>query len=201
MEILCGPWSESPDSELIYSLYEIAVSLLEEVGLDLTPILGAEPPSSPDAPAWHCLLKLPIFSESVSSSAFRGTLFAFMGESEEKLPEHKNRRILSSDQLFLGIMKSPRPDHLITALTKIGDVIAASSEDLVYPHIERALDSLFHRRLSVPELAGRVRALAGRLQLPLPTGRKWTDYLSWLDEHSEAAMALLTEIVTAVGVV
>jgi hypothetical protein len=49
------------------------------------------------------------------------------------------------------------------------------------PHIERALNSLFRRRLSVPELAGRVHALAGRLQLPLPTGRKRIDYLSWLD--------------------
>jgi hypothetical protein len=79
MRILCGPWSESPDSELICSPYEIVVSLLEEIGLDLTPILGAEPPSSPDAPAWHCLLKFPVFSEPVSSGAFRGTLFGFMG--------------------------------------------------------------------------------------------------------------------------
>jgi hypothetical protein len=123
-----------------------------------------------------------------------------MGESEEKLREHENRRILSSDQLFLGIMKSPRPDHLITALTKMGDLIAASSEDSAYPHIEMALDSLFHRRLRVPELAGRVRVLVGRLQLPLPTGRKQTDYLSWLDELSEAAMTSLTEIVTGAGV-
>jgi hypothetical protein len=93
-------------------------------------------------------------------------------------------------------MKSPRPDHLITPLTKMGDLLKASSEDSAYPHIERALDSLFRRRLSVLGLAGRVRILAGRLQLPLPTGRKPTDYLSWLDEHSEAAMALLTENVT-----
>jgi hypothetical protein len=97
-------------------------------------------------------------------------------------------------------MKSPRPDHLITALTKMGDLLAVSSEDCAYPHIERALDSLFRRRLSVPEFAGRVRALAGRLQLPLPTGRKRTDYLSWLDKRSGAAMALLTEIVTGAGV-
>jgi hypothetical protein len=101
-----------------------------------------------------------------------------MGESEEKLREQENRRILSSDQLFLGIMKSPRPGHLITALTKMGDLLVASSEDSAYRHIERALDSLFRRRLSVPELAGRVRVLAGKLQLPLPTGRKQTDYLS-----------------------
>jgi hypothetical protein len=74
MGILCGPWSESPDSELICSPSEISVSLLEEVGLDLTPILGVEPPSSPDAPAWHCLLKLPVFSEPVSSSAFRDSV-------------------------------------------------------------------------------------------------------------------------------
>jgi hypothetical protein len=110
-----------------------------------------------------------------------------MGESEEKLREHENRRILSSDQLFLGIMKSPHPDHLITALTKMDDLLAASSEDSAYPHIEGALNSLFCQRLSVPELAGSVRVLPGRLQLPLPTGRKQTDYLSWLDELSEAA--------------
>jgi hypothetical protein len=41
--IICGPWSESPDSELMCSPYEIAVSLLEEIGLDLPPILGAKP--------------------------------------------------------------------------------------------------------------------------------------------------------------
>jgi hypothetical protein len=77
-----------------------------------------------------------------------------MGESEEKLRKHENRRILSSNQLFLGIMKSPRPDHLITALTKMGELLATSSEDSAYPHFERALDSLFCRRLSVPELGG-----------------------------------------------
>jgi hypothetical protein len=97
-------------------------------------------------------------------------------------------------------MKSTRPDHLITSLTKMGDLLAASSEDPAYPHLERALDSLFRRCLSVPELAGRVRLLADRLQLPLPTGRKQTDYLSWLYELSEPAMALLTEIVTGAGV-
>jgi hypothetical protein len=123
-----------------------------------------------------------------------------MGKSEEKLGEHENRRILSSHQLFLGIMKSSGPDHLITALTKMGNLLAASSEDSACPHIERALDSLFRRCLSVPEPAGRVRVVAGRLQLPLPTGRKRTDHLSWLDEDSEAAMTLPTEIVTGAGV-
>jgi hypothetical protein len=46
-------------------------------------------------------------------------------------------------------MKSLRPDHLITALIKMGGILVASSEDSVYPHIEMALDSLFRRRLSV----------------------------------------------------
>jgi hypothetical protein len=169
--------------------YEITVSLLEEIGLDLTPILGAKPRLSPDAPAWHCLLKLPIFSEPVSSGATRGTLFAFMEESEEKLREHENRRTLTSDQHFLGIMKSPHSDHLITVLTKMSDLLAASSEDSAYPHIERVLDSLFCRGLSVPWLASRARVFVGRLQMPPLTGKKQTDYLSWLDEHSEAAMA------------
>jgi hypothetical protein len=82
----------------------------------------------------------------------------------------------------------------------MGDLLAASTDDSADSRIEMALDSLFRRRLSVPELAGRVRVLAGMLQLPLPTERKRTDYLSWLDEHSEAAMALLTEIVTGAGV-
>jgi hypothetical protein len=117
----------------------------------------------------------------------------------KKLREHENWKILSPDQLFLGIMKSPRPAHLITALTKMGDLLAASSVDSAYPRIERVLDSLFRRRLSVPELADRVR-IAGRLQLPLPTGRKRTHDLSWLDELSEAVMALFTEIVTGAGV-
>jgi hypothetical protein len=133
MGIICGPGSESPDSELTCSPYEIAVSLLQEIGLDLTPILGAKPPSSPDAPGWHCLLKLPVFSEPVISGAVSGILFAFMGESEKKLREHENRRILSSDQLFLGILKSRRPDNLITTLTEMGDLLAASSEDSAYP--------------------------------------------------------------------
>jgi hypothetical protein len=60
----------------------------------------------------------------------------------------------------------------------MGDLLAESSDDSAYPHIERVLDSLFRRRLSVPELTGRVRVLAGRLQLPPPTERKQTDYLS-----------------------
>jgi hypothetical protein len=37
MAIVCDPWSDSPDSELMCSPYDLAVSLLEEIGLDLTP--------------------------------------------------------------------------------------------------------------------------------------------------------------------
>jgi hypothetical protein len=50
----------------------------------------------------------------------------------------------------------------------MGDLLAASTDDSADSRIEMALDSLFRRRLSVPELAGRVRALTGRFQLPRP---------------------------------
>jgi hypothetical protein len=74
MVILCDPWSESPNSELMCSPHDLAVSLLEEIGLDLLPILGEKsPPSSDDSisptTTWRCLLQLPAFSVSTQSSS------------------------------------------------------------------------------------------------------------------------------------
>jgi hypothetical protein len=102
MGIISGPWSESPDSELMCSPYEIAVSLLEEIGLDLTPILGAKPSSSPDAPAWHCILKLPVFSEPVSS----GVVSALCLPSWENLRRnygHRNIRRADGRAQFVEV--------------------------------------------------------------------------------------------------
>jgi hypothetical protein len=80
--IICDPWSESPDSELVCSPYDLAVSLPKEIGLDLAPILGEKPPQSSDdsisrAPVWRCLLQLPAFSTPTQSSSVRGTLYSF----------------------------------------------------------------------------------------------------------------------------
>jgi hypothetical protein len=82
MAIVCDPWSESPDSELMSSPYDLAISLLEEIGLDLTRIPGEKPPPSSDdsispAPAWCCLLQLPAFSAPNQSSSARGTPYSF----------------------------------------------------------------------------------------------------------------------------
>jgi hypothetical protein len=44
MVIVCDPWSESPNSELTCSPYDLVVPLLEEVGLVLPSILGQQPP-------------------------------------------------------------------------------------------------------------------------------------------------------------
>jgi hypothetical protein len=38
--VICEPWSESPDSELACRRFDIAVSLLEATGIDLTRVLG-----------------------------------------------------------------------------------------------------------------------------------------------------------------
>jgi hypothetical protein len=83
MAIVCDPWSESPDSELTCSPCDLALSLTEEIGFDLTPILEEKPPPSSDdsispAPAWCCLLPLPAFQAPTQSGSVRGILYSFL---------------------------------------------------------------------------------------------------------------------------
>jgi hypothetical protein len=179
------------------SPHDLAVSLLEEIGLDLAPIRGQKPPSPSDdsispASAWRCLLQLPAFSVPTQISSVRGTLYSFFGESEEKCRETANRRVLSSDQLFPGIIKSPPPEHLIRAPGRIGEPL----EGTPYREIEMSLDSMYQQRLRAEELATRVSAIADVLDLRPPTGRKRSDYPASLDQYSPRALGVLQDIVT-----
>jgi hypothetical protein len=186
----------------VCSPYNLAVSLLEEIGLGLAPILGKKHPPSLDdsispAHAWRCLLQLPAFSVPTQNGSVRGTLYSFFDESEEKWRETANRRVLSSDQPFLGFIKSPRPGHLIRAPGRMGELLEGTS----YREIEMRLHSMYQQRLRAGELATRVSAIAGVLDVRPPTGRKRSDYLARLDQYSPRALEVLQDRATDSGLI
>jgi hypothetical protein len=197
MGIICGPWSDSPPSELTRPPFEIAVSMFDEIGIDVSRVLvhQREAPRAQRLPrtgAWAELTKFDVFSTPWRPGTLKGTVFtSFFGHRHEQGEEHERLRVLSSDQLFLGIIKSPRPEHLQTSPNKMGKVLGTA-----YPQIESALAAIHGRRLNLRELESRIHIIAHQLDMPGPRGRTREDYLNWLNHHSPQGMELLQALVT-----
>jgi hypothetical protein len=58
---------------------------------------------------------------------------------------------------------------------------------------------MYQRCLRAGELATRVSAIAGVLDVRTPTGRKRSNYLAWLNQYSTRALEVLRDIVTDSG--
>jgi hypothetical protein len=121
MGVICEPWSEFPDSEPACRPFDIAISLLEAIGIDLTQVLMTEHYQSTHSwrrsgTLWYCLRSLLVFSYLRESDALKGSVFRpLLKTSPGGHMRDRLHWVLSSDQLFLGVVKSPRPEHLIAA--------------------------------------------------------------------------------------
>jgi hypothetical protein len=193
--ITCDPWSTSPPSEFHCEPFDIAVSLFEHIGIDLTRILQPRPgePLERGVPyrAWWDLKRLKAFTNPLNTGVFRGTVFmSLFGHVHDEYTANNPRRTLCSDQLFLGIMNSPRSDRMNTAASKMRSTLGTD-----FPEIADALDSMYGRRLNVRDLEHRVHVVAVQLEVPPPSGRTREDYLGWLHEHAPRSMELLQRMI------
>jgi hypothetical protein len=209
MGVICGPWAQSPPSVLKHPPFPIGLSLFEQIGINVSRIFPPVPappgsvevpqnprPAAPRGiPAWRGLLNIPAFSSPLASGVLRGTVFmSFFGHSHGQAREKESLGHLSSDQPFLGIIKSPRPDHLNAAPSKMHRVLGSA-----FPRTDQAFDSVFTRFVGVRELDSRVRWVAGQLgdDLPRGFGRPCDDYLGWLDARYPRSWQLLQEMIAA----
>jgi hypothetical protein len=117
----CEPISESDHSAFTSSLKAIAVSLFFQTQIDHTPLQLNSNLMQQNAPPLWC--ELFIFPE-----------FMPVAHSARLIPEahvgpipKKPRQVLSSNQIFLGIVQSPRMTHLITAHQQMARALDARS--------------------------------------------------------------------------
>jgi hypothetical protein len=126
MGIVCSPWPAFPPSVLRHTPFEIAVSLLETIGIDLRPIMDCHciemrirSIAVNSHPGWWDLGTVPIFQNPLNNGGLKGTIFpSFFRQFHQQAGQNESRRVLRSDQLFLGNIKSPRPDNLNIAPRK-----------------------------------------------------------------------------------
>jgi hypothetical protein len=108
MGITCGPWSESPPSELTHSPFEIAVSLFDEIDIHLSRVLGRqrETPRAQRLPrtgAWVELTKFDVFSTPWRPGTLRGTVFtSFFGHRHEQGEGHERSECCHPINSFSG---------------------------------------------------------------------------------------------------
>jgi hypothetical protein len=93
----------------------------------------------------------------------------------------KNPVQLSSDQIFLGLMKSFQPGHLITDHGKMGQALKGEL-DL----IERRFFTLHGHKLDVCEFRMQVHIAAARMEIEAPQKGRREAYLKWLGMHWES---------------
>jgi hypothetical protein len=199
--VTCGPWSASPPSELTCTPFEIALSLFDEIGIDLSRVLRR--PSQEvllqvlRAPrAWKCLLRLKAFSSPMIGSSLgpslQGTVFAsFFGPRCGQTGSHERLRVLSSDQLFLGIIKSPRTDHLQASSSKMGKMLGTK-----YADTEKELERMYGHYVTAHEIGGYIHQIARILDKPGPERRARDVYLAWLDQYAPDSLNIYHRLLT-----
>jgi hypothetical protein len=99
--IVCEPWFASARSVIHTPAHQIALSLLEMIGVDLIPHASSQ--------TWTFRI------DTRAGDALEGTIsmsfFSPMDQPGTGAPGGRSKQ-LCSDQLFLEIIKSPRPDLL-----------------------------------------------------------------------------------------
>jgi hypothetical protein len=106
--------------------------------------------------------------------------FTFL-KDVESLPEPNFRRgvrTLSSNQIFLGIMKTPRALHLISSPHQMRRVLDRELEST-----RQELDRIVGRRLDTRELGLELHSAAERLGIDPPPARRLDLYLQWARDH------------------
>jgi hypothetical protein len=165
----CEPWMESEPSILGASPWAIAHAIV------LIITSGIEDFSLPE------LLVIP--GITVDDLHLGSELLAERPSSRIS-PEKKARnRMLSSNQLFLGLYQTPRAAHLNSVQGSMGLALVDSSAGLL-PELAARIANL-----SVKTLGDRVQWAAANLGIAGPSSRKLTAYIRWLRDNGDAALA------------
>jgi hypothetical protein len=142
-------------------------------------------------PGWRELQTLHEFLDPLRGTVLKGTIFmsffSFLDPKSVDNRQSERRKVLFSDQLFLGIRRYPRPNLLNIAPGNMGQALGTG-----YPRI--ALESLYGRRLRLKELEHRVHVIAIQMNTPAPVGRTREVYLGWLDKHTPRSMQLMEQL-------
>jgi hypothetical protein len=157
----CPPIDPSEQSIFQFSPKTIAISLLIR-----SRHLAQTTPAYPAA--WEELKKIPGLP----------TLELHESDVSVPSPEPIKPRTLSSNQLFLGLLNSPRPLSLITAPSKM----ARALNDEFNP-VESGLETIYGTRLNMPDLESVVRRIARDLNIDPPDIRRRNAYLAWIREN------------------
>jgi hypothetical protein len=170
----CESWSDSAPSSFRKNHELSGISLLNQAGINRHPDLTI---GIDFVHAWQELLKILEFQHR--SSELRPT--THIG-TERKL----RSRTLTSNQIFLGIIASPRIFHMIQVPMKMNRVVEPE-----LAQIEENMFALFGRGLSARDLESRVHVTAPAIQIRPPESRTRAAFLRWLHENwTRAAVAL-----------
>jgi hypothetical protein len=176
----CAPMSRIESSIFERTPKQIAISLFKQTGISLERLdreLVSD--SAWRSEPWKELYKIPEFCPTPPTMPSHHLDFA----------RTIHRKSLSSNTVFMGIIASPRAEHLLTVRGSMGETLETELQQ-----IECALSSMFHRRLSARELELRVHAIAAHLNEDRPSERTRVHFLHWLHSHwSEAEKFMLRE--------
>jgi hypothetical protein len=113
-----------------------------------------------------------------------------IGEGDFANPARVTKpRTLSLDRIFMGVIVSPQPVHLMSTPHAM-----VSALDTILEEVEAGPMSIFRRRLNVRELGVRVGVLVIHLNQPPPEGKTRACILQWLHSNwSEWNRVLLRE--------
>jgi hypothetical protein len=105
------------------------------------------------------------------------------GENDRSVVPRCRHQSTASDQLFLGIIKSPRTDHLQASPSKMGKILGTKHAD-----IQQGLERMYGHYVTSHEMGGYLHRIAHILRVPGPESRARGVYLAWLEHHAPASM-------------
>jgi hypothetical protein len=163
----CELWSGSAASIFRKSPTLITISLLNQAGIKTHPDLTI------GIDFVHARQELVKISEFQHRSLELQPITPI--DAERKL----RSRTSTSNQIFLGIIASPRAFHMIQVPMKMNQVLEPE-----LAQIEENMFALFGRRLSARDLESRVHVIAPAIQVRSPKSRTRAAFLRWLHERS-----------------
>jgi hypothetical protein len=158
----CLPLDPAEASIFTSTPKEIAFSLLIQSKL----LPNSVPPV---APAWEELRLIPGPPMWVVDDSSAGPFLA---------AAMTRPTTLSSNQIFLGIMSSPRALQLVTSAARMLRTL-----DNDFLDIEAALPRIYGMAMSVRQLESRVHAVAAHLPIPSPPARSRAGHLQWVKDN------------------
>jgi hypothetical protein len=170
----CEPISESDPSAFASRPKTIAVSLFLQTRINLTPLqLNSNLRQQHAPPLWCELFLIPEFMPAAHPTRL-------LLETHAGPMPKKPSQVLSANQIFLGIVQSPRTTPFTAAHEQMARVL---DEPLV--NVEQQLNALYGRCLGAHDLISRVPVVDREIDEKGPGSRRRGDCLAWLRDHLE----------------